>query len=159
MGGHGIVAAARIGIGVAIVAAVLAPGAVQAQTGKKFYGLTPCRVVDTRTSVDPAAVKRGNFADDEMRVYALSTSTDCPGLPASAAAWSLNIQFRPLTQVAYVTTYPDGVGRPVVSTLVGYPDSWTINNAIVPAGPGGAIDVYCQYAGRLIVDVNGYFAP
>jgi hypothetical protein len=149
------------GCAAAVVAAagVLAPQAVQAQTGQTFYALTPCRVVDTRTSIDPQTIKRGNFTDDETRSYTFSQSTDCPGLPTTATAWSLNIQYRPLTVAAYLTAYPHGVTRPVVSALVGYPDTWIVNNAIVPAGTGGTFDVYCQYAGRVIIDVNGYFAP
>ena len=153
----------RVNVGLAtglvIGLGVFAPPSSQAQTGQQFYAVTPCRVVDTRTSVDPAVVKRGNFADAEARAYTLSTSTDCPGLPTTATAWSLNIQYRPMTVVAYLTAYPDGVTRPAVSALVGYPDTWIVNNAIVPAGSGGTFDIYCQYAGRVVIDVNGYFAP
>ncbi len=145
--------------GLVMASGILTSNGAQAQTGQSFYAVTPCRVVDTRTSVDPAVVKRGNFADDETRAYTLSTSTDCPGLPTTATAWSLNIQYRPLTQLAYLTAYPDGVTRPAVSALVGYPDTWIVNNAIVPAGSSGTFDIYCQYAGRVLIDVNGYFAP
>ena len=134
------------------------PGSCTAgSAGAKFYPLTPCRVVDTRTSVDSAAVKRGNFLDDEVRAYTLSQSTDCPGLPTDAKAWSLNVQLRPLTQAAYLIAFPDGVTQPAVSTLVAFPDRWRVNNAIVPAGNIGTFDIYCQYAARVIIDVNGYF--
>jgi hypothetical protein len=123
----------------------------------RFFPVTPCRVVDTRTSIDPATVKRGDFTDDEVRAYTLSESTDCPGLPTDASAWSLNVQLRPLTQAAYLIAFPDGVTQPAVSTLVAWPDRWRVNNAIVPAGAGAAFDVYCQYASRVVIDVNGYF--
>ncbi len=126
-------------------------------TGAKFYPVTPCRVVDTRTSVDPAVVKRGDFLDDEVRAYTLSQSTDCPGLPTDATAWSLNVQLRPISQAAYLIAFPDGVAQPAVSTLVAFPDRWRVNNAIVPAGAGATFDVYCQYASRVVIDVNGYF--
>ena len=127
--------------------------------GSRFYPLTPCRVVDTRSSIDPAVVKRGNFLDDEVRAYTLSTSAECPGLPSDVIAWSLNIQFRPISVAAYLIAFPDGVPQPPVSTLVAWPERWRVNNAIVPAGTNGTFDVYCQYAGRVIIDVNGYFAP
>jgi uncharacterized repeat protein (TIGR01451 family) len=127
--------------------------------GSKFYPVTPCRVVDTRSSLDPASVKRGDFNDDEVRAYTLSESVECPRLPSSVAAWSLNLQFRPMSQAAYLMAFPDGVTQPSVSTLVASPDRWRVNNAIVPAGTNGTFDVYCQYAGRVIIDVNGYFAP
>jgi hypothetical protein len=126
-------------------------------TGAKFYPVTPCRVVDTRVPTDSAAVKRGNFLDDEVRAYTLSQSTDCPGLPTDAKAWSLNVQLRPISQAAYLIAFPDGVTQPAVSTLVAWPDRWRVNNAIVPAGASAAFDVYCQYASRVVIDVNGYF--
>ena len=130
---------------------------LQRPTGPKFYPVTPCRVVDTRVPVDPAVVKRGTFADAEVRAYTLSASTDCLGLPADAKAWSLNIELRPSSQAAYLLAFPDGVTQPAVSTLVAWPDRWRVNNAIVPAGSGATFDVYCQYAGNVVIDVNGYF--
>ncbi len=145
--------------GLAMAAGIVAPGRAQAQTGQSFYAVTPCRVVDTRVPIDSAAVKRGTFADNENRAYTLSDSTNCPGLPTTATAWSLNIEIRPLTQPAYLTAYPDGVTRPLVAALVGYPGTWIINNALVPAGSNGTFDVYCQYAADVVIDVNGYFAP
>ena len=126
-------------------------------TGAKFYAITPCRVVDTRVPTDSATVKRGNFADDETRAYTFSQSTDCPGLPADAKAWSTNVQFRPLSLEAELTAYPHGIDRPSTTTILGYVARWRVNNAIVPAGSGGTFDIYCQYAGRVIIDVNGYF--
>ena len=130
---------------------------LQRPTGPKFYPVTPCRVVDTRVPVDPAVVKRGTFADAEVRAYTLSASTDCLGLPADAKAWSLNIELRPSSQAAYLLAFPDGVTQPAVATLVAWPDRWRVNNSIVPAGSGGTFDVYCQYAGNVVIDVNGYF--
>jgi hypothetical protein len=126
-------------------------------TGAKFYAVTPCRVVDTRSSIDPAVVKRGNFADDETRAYTLSTSTDCPGLPSDAKAWSVNVQLRPLSLESPLIAYPHGITRPGTTTILGYVARWRVNNAIVPAGSGGTFDVYCQYAARVVIDVNGYF--
>ena len=138
---------------------MLAPGLAQAQTGQTFYAVTPCRVVDTRTSVDPAVVKRGNFADDEVRAYTLSTSADCPGLPSTATAWSLNIQYRPLT------VRPTSPPTPTASPARPSPPSSatpTPGSSTTPSSRranGGTFDIYCQYAGRVIIDVNGYFAP
>ncbi len=128
-------------------------------TGTRFFPVTPCRVVDTRAPTDPAAVKRGSFLDDEVRAYTLSESTDCPGLPSDVAAWALNIQLRPISQAAYLIAFPDGITQPQVSTLVASPDRWRVNDAIVPAGAGGTFDLYCQFACRVVIDVNGYFAP
>jgi len=93
------------------------------------------------------------------REYTFSTSTDCPGLPSTAGGWAIHISFLPTTVASFLTIYPSGVTRPGTSTLLGYPGTYTGNNAIVPAGSGGTIELYSQYAGTVIIDVNGYFAP
>jgi hypothetical protein len=135
------------------------PGGYQyaAPASARFFPVPPCRLVDTRAGIDTADVKRGEFLDDEIRAYAPSQSTDCLGLPSDPTAWSLNIQFRPVTQPAYLMAFPDGALQPAVSTVVSAPDRWRVNGAIVPAGSAGAFDVYCQHAGRVVIDVNGYF--
>ncbi len=123
-----------------------------------FVAIAPCRIVDTRV-VTSDGFHQPNFADDETRTFNFSASPDCPGLPATAGAYSLNVQFRPLAQLAFLTAYPSGITRPGVSTLSAGPAAWVQNAAVVPAGTGGAIDVYCQFAGRVVIDVNGYYGP
>ena len=46
------------------------------------------------------------------------------------------------------------------STMLGYTDRWTAMSAIIPAGDDtdGSINVYAQYGGDVIVQVNGYYA-
>ena len=123
-----------------------------------FVAIAPCRIVDTRVAVSDG-FHQPNFGDDEARTFNLPTSPDCPGLPATIGAYSLNIQFRPISQLSYLTAYPTGTTTPGVSTLTAGPAAWVQNAAIVPAGTGGAIDVYCQYAGRVVIDINGYYGP
>jgi hypothetical protein len=122
-----------------------------------FVAIAPCRIVDTRVAISDG-FHQPNFIDDESRTFPFPSSTDCPGLPATAGAWSVNIQFRPMSQLAYLTAYPTGTTMPTVSTLTAGPSAWVGNAAIVPAGTAGAIDIYCQYAGRVIIDVNGYYS-
>jgi hypothetical protein len=123
-----------------------------------FVAIAPCRIVDTRVAVSDG-FHQPNFIDDESRTFPFPSSTDCPGLPATAGAWSVNIQFRPMSQLSYLTAYPTGTTMPTVSTLTAGPAAWVGNAAIVPAGTGGAIDIYCQYAGRVVIDINGYYGP
>ncbi len=123
-----------------------------------FVAIAPCRIVDTRVA-NPDGFHQPNFADDESRTFNFPVSADCPGLPSTAGAYSLNIQFRPMTVLAYLTAYPTGTTMPLVSTVVGNPAGWTTNAAVVPAGTSGQIDVYCQFAGRVVIDVNGYYGP
>ena len=123
-----------------------------------FVAIAPCRIVDTRVNLDDG-FHRPNFGDDETRTFNLPASPDCTGLPATSGAWSLNIQFRPISQLAFLTAYPTGTTRPGVSTLTAGTAAWVQNAAIVPAGTAGAIDIYCQYAGRVVIDINGYYGP
>jgi hypothetical protein len=123
-----------------------------------FVAIAPCRIVDTRQPVSDG-FHQPNFGDDDYRTFPFPSSPNCTGLPATAGAWSINIQFRPLSQLAYLTAYPTGTTTPLVSTMTAGPAAWVQNAAIVPAGTGGAIDVYCQYAGRVVIDINGYYGP
>jgi hypothetical protein len=123
-----------------------------------FVAITPCRIVDTRVAVSDG-FHQPNFIDGEARTFPFPSSTDSPGLPATAGAWSVNIEFRPISQLSYLTAYPTGTTMPTVSTLTAGPAAWTQNAAIVPAGTAGTIDIYCQYAGRVVIDINGYYGP
>ena len=122
-----------------------------------FVAIAPCRIVDTRVATSDG-FHEPNFADGETRTFDIPASTDCPGLPATSVAYSFNVQYRPLSVLAFITLFPTGTTLPAVSTLTASPAAWVEDAAIVPAGTSGEIDVYCQYAGRVVIDVNGYYA-
>jgi hypothetical protein len=123
-----------------------------------FVAITPCRIVDTRVAVSDG-FHQPNFADNETRTFDFPASPDCPGLPMTAVAYSLNVQFRPISVASYITLFPTGTTMPLVSTLTASPAAWVQNSAIVAAGTNGQVDVYCQFAGRVVIDINGYYAP
>ncbi len=122
-----------------------------------FIAVTPCRIVDTRVSTSDG-FHEPNFSNGETRTFDFPTSTGCPGLPATSVAYSLNVQYRPLSVPAFITLFPTGTTMPAVSTLTSSPAAWVEDVAIVPAGTSGEVNVYCQYAGRVVIDVNGYYA-
>ncbi len=122
-----------------------------------FVAIAPCRIVDTRVGTSDG-FHEPNFADGETRTFDFPSSTGCPGLPATSVAYSLNVQYRPLSVLAFITLFPTGTTMPTVSALTASPAAWVEDAAIIPAGTSGAIDVYCQYAGRVVIDVNGYYA-
>jgi len=118
-----------------------------------FFAVNPCRLVDTRNAPDHP------YSDGETRVYDFSTNTNCTGLPSTPAAWSLNVFMKVASHQAFLSAWPDGMSMPVVATLVAYPTGLFYNNAaIVPAGNDDKIDVYCQYAADVAIDINGYYA-
>ena len=120
-----------------------------------FYPLAPCRVVDTRGA-------QGAFGGPEMeaqstRSFALPAGS-C-SVPATAAAYSLNVTVVPDGPLPFLTAWPTGAGRPGVSTLNSFDGSVVANAAIVPAGTNGAVSIYVTDRTQVILDINGYFAP
>jgi len=57
----------------------------------------------------------------------------------------------------YLSTWPAGGTQPVVSTLNALKGQVVANAAIVPAGEGGAINVFVTDTAQVIIDTNGYF--
>jgi hypothetical protein len=120
-----------------------------------FYPLSPCRVLDTRGSADPLGGP--SLAASMQREFPVQASA-C-GIPLTAQAYSMNFTVVPQRTLGYLTVWPSGEQRPVVSTLDALTGATTANAAIVPAGAGGDISVFATDNTDLIVDINGYFAP
>jgi hypothetical protein len=121
-----------------------------------FYPLTPCRVIDTRGSNGPLGGP--SLQAGQQRDFPVLQATDC-NIPDTAQAYSMNFTVAPKSALGYLTVWPSGGPKPVVSTL-NDPTGTTVANAgIVPAGTGGDINAYATQNTDLIVDINGYFAP
>jgi uncharacterized repeat protein (TIGR03803 family) len=119
-----------------------------------FFPLTPCRVADTRWPVGPLG---GPFLIGSLeRIFPVLSST-C-NIPDTAQAYSLNFAVIPHGGLGYLTVWPTGQIRPLVSTLNALTGTITANAALVPAGQQGAISVYPSSATDLVIDVDGYFA-
>jgi hypothetical protein len=88
-----------------------------------------------------------------------SISTGGCNIPATAAAYAMNVTVVPDGPLSYLTAWPTGAGQPVVSTLNSWDGSVVANAAIVPAASDGSISVYVTGQTHLILDINGYFAP
>jgi hypothetical protein len=120
-----------------------------------FYPLSPCRVLDTR---NPTGSLGGPSMDaGQERDFPVESSA-C-GVPPTALAYSLNFTVVPQGTLGYLTVWPSGATRPVVSTLNSPTGAITANAAIVPAGAGGDITAFVTDNTDLIADINGYFAP
>ena len=129
---------------------------LDALSALRFVPITPCRVTDTRNPVGPfggPAIGGGT-----TRIFTLPSSTSC-SLPASAAAYSLNVGVVPHGPLGYLTVWPGGQPQPLVATLSSLDGRVKSTGAIIPAGSGGAINVYATDTTDVIFDVNGYFVP
>jgi hypothetical protein len=123
-----------------------------------FYPLPPCRIADTRYSSYPQGLGPPFLLGGQGRDFPILNATSC-NIPTSAQAYSLNFSVVPHGALFYMTVWPTGQTRPVVSTLNDIPGQIIANAAIVPAGSGGEVSVYPTNDTDLIIDINGYFAP
>ncbi|MBV9222955.1 MAG: choice-of-anchor D domain-containing protein [Acidobacteriaceae bacterium] len=123
--------------------------------GLAFYPLPPCRVADTR---EAAGLLGGPYLSGEVNRSFPIQSSSC-NIPSTAQAYSLNITALPHGPLRYLSMWPAGQDRPVVSTLNATSGAVTANAAIVPAGTNGDISFYATSDADLIIDINGYFGP
>ncbi len=120
-----------------------------------FFPLPPCRLVDTRDLSGPLGGP--SLASLQERSLAIR-SGNC-NIPSSALAYSLNFTAVAPHGLGFLSTWPSGMPRPLVSTLNAPTGQVTANAAIVPAGtPNGAISVLASSEADVIIDINGYFA-
>src|SRR5664280_1637297 len=123
---------------------------------QQFYPLTPCRVLDTRK---PNGDLGGPFLNGgQERDFPVLEST-C-NIPNSAQAYSMNFTVVPVQgqPLGYLTVWPTGQSKPLVSTLNNLTATIVANAAIVPAGSGGEISVYPSNNTNLVVHIAGYLA-
>jgi hypothetical protein len=113
------------------------------------------KVVDTRLA--PGPFGGPSIAGGAQRDFAIPQSA-C-GIPSTAQAYSVNITVVPKAGLGYLTAWPAGQTRPLVSTLNSLDGRIVANAAIVPAGIGGAISTFVTDDSDVILDINGYFAP
>lgn len=116
-----------------------------------FFPLTPCRVVDTRSSGGPLT----GGQEHDFPIPGVC------GIPNNAQGYSFNFTVVPVDNapVDYLTVWPAGQSKPVVSTLNDLTGTIVANAAIVPAGTENTTAVYPSNTTNLLIDVNGYFAP
>jgi uncharacterized repeat protein (TIGR03803 family) len=127
----------------AVTAVFVEPG-----DGIQLTTVTPCRLVDTRQS---QPILGGTY-----RSFTLPGLGSC-NIPSSALAYSLNVTVVPHGPLGYLTVWPTGEGRAVVSTINSPDGRVKANAATVPAGTKGAVSVYATDTTDVILDIDGYF--
>jgi hypothetical protein len=115
--------------------------------GQALFTVTPCRVLDTRSS--------SGSMNGMLPVNV--TGSSC-GIPSTAEALVLNATVVPTGGLGYLTLWPENEAQPVVSTLNADDGVIASNMAIVPT-TNGSIDAFSSSATQLILDISGYFAP
>jgi Cohesin domain len=125
-----------------------------------FYGVTPCRVADTRTGFGfSGAFGPPSLEEGATRNFPVQQSS-C-AIPPAAQVYSVRMTALPPAALGYLTTWPEDQAQPNVSTLNAPGGGVVGNQAMVPAGTetGGPISVYASDTTNLLIDINGYFGP
>jgi hypothetical protein len=141
-----------------IALAAVAPSALGAGP-YQYYAVTPCRVVDTRST---ARVTNAAFVNFTVKGVC--------GVPGTAVAASLNVTVVAPTGAGFLSIWP--LGSPANVSTINFPsgEPAIANGAIVPlaAGtpditvaigpcPGGCPASVATYQMDVILDVTGYF--
>ncbi len=126
-----------------------------------FQGLTPARLLDTRSGPGIATTD-GQFLGGGVVAGGSTlnlTVVNRGGVPASGvAAVALNVTVDQPTNSSYITAFPAGSDRPTASNLNMTSGQTVANMVIVPVGTGGQISLF-NFAGstHVIADVLGWF--
>jgi Tol biopolymer transport system component len=120
--------------------------------GSRFKGITPKRLLDTRTS-------GGKLNGPGTRDLVVTGSGT--GVPSGATAVVLNVTSTEASSAAgYVTVGPKGGLDTNTSSLNLQPGATVPNLVTAKVGSGGQISLYTNLGSvHLIVDVFGYYAP
>src|SRR5215467_1816993 len=139
-------------------AAGLTPHAQTPANSLVFVGMTPCRVVDTRSGLGfPGAFGPPSLAAGASRTFPIQLSATCT-IPSIAQAYSFNITVVPSSPTGFITAYPTGQPVPLAATLVWAQGAITSNAAVVTGGTSGSIDAFTNSATDVVIDINGYYA-
>jgi uncharacterized repeat protein (TIGR01451 family) len=123
--------------------------------GQVFFTLSPCRILDTR---DPAGPHGGPaLAPGPTRTFTIAGSCQ---VPITAKAVSVNVTVTEPTAAGDLRIYPAASAQPLASAINYAAGQTRANNALVPLGAAGALEVLAEQASgtvHFILDVNGYF--
>jgi hypothetical protein len=113
----------------------------------RFFPLPPSRLLDTRSGPRPRA-------EATVRLSTLGRG----GVPdRGVSAVVLNVTATDSAAAGYVTVWPSGSSRPIVSNLNLERAGQTIpNQVIVPLGADGGVSLFTDGGTHLIVDVAGW---
>ncbi len=117
-----------------------------------LQGLTPSRVLDTRTGVGGVPV--GPVATGGILTKTVTGSNGVPATGVSAV--SLNVTVTSPQGPGYVTIYP--CGTPPNASNLNFVLNQTIPNAVIaPLNALGQLCIFTSAATHVIIDVNGWF--
>ena len=116
----------------------------------RFVATAPTRLLDTRDAGTPAPAAGA--------VVRLEVAGHGPVPATGVTAAVLNVTATDAAGPGYVTVWPAGAARPIVSNLnLVHAGDTAANLVIVPLGAGGAVDIFTQSGTHLVADLAGWF--
>jgi hypothetical protein len=136
-----------VGAALALIAA--RPDSASAQA-TEFFPLTPCRVVDTRTTNAPI------LSAQTTRSFAVKGTC---GVPNDATAISYNLTAVSPTQSGHMRMFPAGVSLPLAAAVTFNANAVIGNGGVVAIAAGSPDLSLWLNAGQAhaVIDVTGYF--
>ncbi len=121
--------------------------------GSEFTGLTPVRLLDTRSGVGAPKAAVGAGGTVSLKVAGVG------GVPATGVgAVVLNVTATQPSSAGHVTVWPAGEARPATSNLNFVRAQTVPNLVVVKVGAGGNVSLYNSSGStQLIGDVMGWF--
>ena len=123
--------------------------AAPASGGLSLYPVSPCRVIDTRSS--------GGAFNGQRNPPVNVTGSPC-NVPGAARQYVFNATVVPAGSLGYLTLWAHGDTMPVVSTL-NAPDGTVTSNMAIVGQHSGKVDAYAAGTTNLILDISSYFGP
>ena len=124
-----------------------------APTPSYFVPLTPARLLDTRTG------EGGNLAPLDQQVFTELPVTGVGGVPKTGVtAVVMNITADSPSEAGFITAWPSGEARPLVSNLNFVAGQTVPNLATVKIGANGRVNLFNSTGSTSVVaDVVGYY--
>jgi hypothetical protein len=122
-------------------------------TGAEFNGLTPTRILDTRSAIGiptTTPVSSGG-------TVVLQVTGGRSGVPAGAKTAVINLTVTGTTGSGVLIAWADGSAKPTTSNLNWVKGQTIPNQIVVPIGPDGAVDLYVTSTTHVVADVFGYY--
>lgn len=120
-----------------------------------YVGLTPARLLDTRTGGETVD---GQFEAQGLRPAGSTVELTVSGrgnVPAGDQTVILNIAAIQSPGNGFVTAYPCGQTRPGVSVVNMLAPTTVNNHVVVETGTGGKVCIYVSTGTHMLVDVQG----
>ncbi|HSL73204.1 MAG TPA: SpoIID/LytB domain-containing protein [Ilumatobacteraceae bacterium] len=133
-----------------------APGS----SGSGFTAITPRRIMDTRPGSGLAVGLVRPESPRQLQIRGASVVNidgSVTTVPADAVAAAINVTAVDTPGAGFITVWPCGVARPVVSTVNFGAGAIRANGAIAPLGADGTLCLYSHTPTDVIVDIVGWF--